>query len=313
MRKPIPESLGPSFTTAAAMEAGVSRSRLRAADLERPFHGVRALREHPSDDAVPSAEQGLLRRVHQYAHRMTQHEFFTHVAAAVMWGLPLPAGIVSGRQVDVGVFAPRRNTAGAGALGHAVAVGLAHIVDHPVWGFPVTTPASTWAMLGSVLKHPYDVVAVTDAVLREPMHSSDPPPLASRAQLDAALLAGRRVGIGRLREALPLGCTRAASRPESWMRMIIVDAGLPLPSANHEVYDRGVWIARVDLAYPAQRIAIEYEGEHHLKDPARVLADIARIERLIDAGWRVLRVTKADVFRDPVPFLGRLRRALARH
>ncbi len=252
-----------------------------------------------------------MRRVEQYAQRMTEHEFFTHVAAAVIWRVPLPPGVFPGRGVDVGVFTPRRNAAGAGAHGHAVGPGHAHVVVHPGTGLRVTSPASTWAMLGAVLRHPYDLVAVADAVLREPMHPRDPPPLATAAQLGAALDAGRRVGIARLRDALPLACTRSASRPETWMRLTVVDAGLPAPAVNHDVFHRGVWIARVDLAYPKLRIAVEYEGEHHLVDPAQWRADIARMERLIEAGWRVLRVTKSDVFTDPGPFLGRLRRALA--
>jgi len=41
-----------------------------------------------------------------------------------------------------------------------------------------------------------------------------------------------------------------------------------------------VWL---DLAYPAQRIGIEYEGADHTR-PERVLLDAGRYTRLVDAG-----------------------------
>jgi hypothetical protein len=309
MLQPLPESLGPRFTTADARSAGVTRSRLRASDLGRPFHGVRSIRV--GDVAEATSEFRLLERVHDYAVRMTEHEFFTHVAAAVIWGIPLPAHIVADRRPDVGVLAPRRNPAGAGVIGHSVGRGWAHIVEHPAHGVRVTSPASTWAMLAGVITHPYDLVAIADSILREPIHRTDPPALGLREQLDASLAAGRRVGIGRLREALPRASTRSASRPESWLRLLIVDAGFPEPAVNFDIVASGRWLGRVDLAYPEWRIAIEYEGEHHLMDPARWSADIARVDRLVEAGWRVIRVTKADVFGDPTPLLRRIRRAIA--
>ncbi|MEZ5213696.1 MAG: DUF559 domain-containing protein [Microbacterium sp.] len=67
---------------------------------------------------------------------------------------------------------------------------------------------------------------------------------------------------------------------------------------------------QVDLAYPELKIAIEYEGEHHLTDPAQWAEDIARMDRLVEAGWRVIRVTKSEVFRDPARLIERIRRAV---
>ncbi|WP_127473853.1 endonuclease domain-containing protein [Microbacterium sulfonylureivorans] len=306
MPQPIPAQLGASFSTAAALLAGVTPSRLRGRDLERPFHGVRAVR---AGDAPRGPERLLLHRVGQYAVRMTEHEFFTHVAAAVIWGLPLPVRMLVGRPLDVGVFAPRRNAAGPRTNGHSVKPGHAHVVRHPTLGVRVTTPASTWAMLAGDLQL-YDLVAVADAAVRAPIHESDARALTTVEQLQAALAAGRRVGIARLRAALPLVCDRSASRPETWLRLLLIDAGLPPTSVNHEVIVNGRWLARVDLALPDLRIAIEYEGEHHLTDSEQWHRDIARTERLIEAGWRVIRVTKRDVFEEPGPMIDRVRRAI---
>lgn len=307
-RASLPPSLGPVFTVADARAAGVSASRLRALDLGHPFHGVRS---EPLP-APAGLEDDVLARVLAYATRMTEHAFFSHVAAAVLWDLPLPPGTLRARPLDVSVFAPRRAPAGRGVLGHTVRRGLAHTIRHPAHGVAVTTPASTVAMLASVLRHPYDLVAVAEAAVRVPMHHTHPPALATVDQLRAALAAGRRAGQDALRLAIPRIRARSRSRPETWCRLLLVDAGLPEPEVNHDVVEGGVWLGQVDLAYRREKVAIEYEGEHHLTDPVQWARDIARMDRLTEAGWRVIRVTKSEVFGDATALVARVRRALAR-
>lgn len=252
----------------------------------------------------------LLEQMRQYAERMPSEQFFTHVAAAVAWSIPLPLGLVMGRSPDVAVLAPRRAPAGRGVIGHAVRPGLARTVMHPELGVRVTSPASTWAMLGSLLTRIDDVVAAADAALRIPMHQDDPPALATRPQLEAAMSAGRRRGAALLREALPRAIARSRSRPETWMRLVLVDSGLPEPFANFDVVDGGSWLAQVDLAYPERKVAMEYEGDHHRTDARQWALDIQRADRLVEAGWRVIRVTREDIFVQPAPFVARVRRAV---
>ncbi|MFT4213897.1 MAG: hypothetical protein QM622_03875 [Microbacterium sp.] len=307
-RHPLPPSLGTAFAVGTALGLGVTPSRLRAHDLRAPFHGVRALRaEHAPD----TPESVLLERADHYANRMSTHEFFTHVTAAVIWGLPLPYGVVAGRRLEVAVTWPRRAAEGRGITAHAIRPTLAHRCVHPGTGLAVSTPATTWALLDAVLTRLEDLVAAGDAIVRVPMYAKDPPALGTIDHLRAAMEAGRRVGIDRLREALPLVIERSRSRPESWLRLILQDAGLPVPEANFDVVERGVWLGQVDLAYPELRIAIEYEGEHHLTDPVQWAADIARMDRLVEAGWRVLRVTKEGVFAHRGRTVERVRRAIA--
>ncbi|WP_241245951.1 hypothetical protein [Microbacterium sp. 4R-513] len=191
---------------------------------------------------------------------MTPHQFFSHTTAAVIWGLPLPRRVLTPAVLDVAVFAPRRGPGSPRVRGHEVAERLAHAQIHEGSGLRVASPASTWAMLGAVLTDPYDLIAVGDAIVRVPRHTDDPPALGTIAQLGLAVSAGRRVGIGALRRALPRICTGSSSRPETWMRLALIDDGLPAPAPNFDVLHDGHWIARVDLAYPAFKIAIEYEG-----------------------------------------------------
>lgn len=251
-----------------------------------------------------------MRRVAEYAQRMTDHEFFSHVSAAIIWGLPMPPSAVAARPLDVCVHRPRRAPDSRDVHGTTVVARLARVVQHPASGVRVTSPASTWAMLGAVLVHPYDLIAVGDAIARVRMHDDDPAPLAGLAQLGAVVDAGRRVGVAHLRAALPRISERSRSRPETWLRLLIEDAGLPAPRVNFDVIERGVWLGQVDLAFPERRVALEYEGEHHLTDPAQWAKDIARYERFIEAGWRVIRVTKGDVFGDSREMLARVCRAL---
>ncbi|MCT9819195.1 hypothetical protein N3K63_02720 [Microbacterium sp. W1N] len=307
--RPLPPHLGDSFSVADARDAGVSAGRLRAGDLGSPFRGVRS-RMPAAPHADLFGEQALRRRAEQYAHRMTPHEFFSHVTAAVLWDLPLPRWVVDGRSLDVAVLLPRRAPASEQVAGHALTPGSTAVVRHPVTGFAVTCPATTWALLGTTVRGVDDLVVAGDAAIRVPMHRTDQPALATRAQLEAAVAAGRRRGAASLRAALPLLHERSRSRPETKLRLLLEDAGLGGAEVNADVVEDGIWLGQVDLAYRARRVALEYEGEHHLTDLDQWHRDIARYDRLSAAGWRVIRVTKDQLAR-PDALLATLRRALA--
>ena len=195
-------------------------------------------------------------------------------------------------------------------------IGASRVVTHPHSGLRLSSPATTWATLGSELWHAYDLVAAGDAFIRVqrfpgPWFRQLPPPLARFDQLEAAVRAGRRVGRPALRAALPRLRTGSASRPESWSRLIICDAGLPEPVLDHDVYDaQGMFIGCVDLAYPELKIAIEYEGDHHRLDPSAWNRDLAKHDALQAAGWRVIRVSRAMLFREPDVVIARVRGAI---
>ena len=114
------------------------------------------------------------------------------------------------------------------------------------------------------------------------------------------------------RLALPRVRTDSASRPETWLRLTLVDHGLPEPDRNHEVCENGVYLGCVDLAYPALKIAIEYEGEHHLLDPEQWSRDISRYEALRAGGWIVVQITKSELFGTPALAVQRVREAIRR-
>ncbi|WP_125130347.1 DUF559 domain-containing protein [Microbacterium sp. 10M-3C3] len=299
------DDLPDAFPVSAGRAAGWAASTLDSARFERPFHGVRQV---PSDEPLSPLEAHI-RRVVAFASAASAEEFVSHISAAAAWGMPLPPGL-PGDDIDISVLLPLRSPRGRGVRGHAVAEHLVTVVEHPSLALRIADPATTWAMLGALLWHPYDLVAAGDAIVRVPQHPHDPAALTTIAALEAAVRAGRRVGVHALRAALPRIRTGASSRPETWVRLLLVDTGLPEPVAAHEVFDGdGRFVARLDLAYPRRRVAVEYEGEQHLTDPAQWARDIRRYEALAALGWTVIRLTREDLHGGSAA--ARVRRALA--
>lgn len=311
----LPSTLGGRFSVAQARAAGVSASRLQRCDLERPFHGVRSTLDAggiPLLDRLGrefgDLEQAHLTRVHEYEPWRHVDAFYSHATAAVAWGVPLPPWAIRPDLVHVAVRAPRRLPRSRGVRGHQVLDSQTAVCTDPFTGLRLADPATTWAMLAALLRHPYDLIAAGDAILRDWRVQA---PLATLDELRATTLKGRRAGIVALREAIPRLRTRSASRPETWMRLTLVDGGLPEPELNAEVHEGGQYLGAADGAYPQARIAMEYQGEHHLRDPKQWAYDIERYDRMRAAGWLVISVTKDDLFRRPGQLVARVRAALA--
>ena len=120
--------------------------------------------------------------------------------------------------------------------------------------------------------------------------------LCSRADLEQELV--NHAKLRGVRQALYLAGVadaRAESPPESKVRLQLLEAGLA-PVPQFEVRHNGRWLARVDLAFPELKIAIEYDGrEFHTKENAFV-RDRQRQNDLVSAGWIVLRFTASDLY-----------------
>jgi len=306
-----------AFTFGDALRAGFTRRDLDAPLLDRPFHGLRAGRDRePDDDELSAGERQrrtIERKAVQFCTYMSAHEFFSHTTAAVLWGIPLP--LLHRDDIDVSVCSPHRAPRGSGVRGHQLAARGVEVVTHAEYEVRLTSAAVTWALLGAVLRHPYDLVAAADAVARVdrvpgPRGRIKAPALATIAELEAALLPKRR-GIVAQREALRRARTGVASRPETWTRLTLVDAGLPEPATDVDVYDaHGEFIGCVDLAYRRRKIAFEYEGDHHRVDKDQWNRDLEKHELLVSAGWRVIRVTSQMLFVEPRTLVGLARQAL---
>jgi hypothetical protein len=148
---------------------------------------------------------------------------------------------------------------------------------------PATTPARTAFDLAC--RNPVGkAVAAIDALAR-----------ATRLKLaDAELVADRYKGhrnVRRARRALTLVDAGAESPRETWLRLLIIDAGYPPPQTQMPVYgDYGELVAVVDMGWEDVKIALEYEGDHHRTDRRQFRKDIERFEVLPELGWITIRV-----------------------
>jgi predicted transcriptional regulator of viral defense system len=110
-------------------------------------------------------------------------------------------------------------------------------------------------------------------------------------------------GRAELRAALELlddDGARARAEVEVVALHALVQAGLPRPAVAYTVRGRdGRFLAEVDLAYPRWRLAIEIDGFRWHSTPARKRADEERQNRLVLAGWTVLRFSATIVRSQP--------------
>lgn len=293
IRRPLPDGVaGRPFTTAEALAEGVSPNRLRAQDLAVPFHGVR------TTGGIESIEE----LAHALQARLRPDQFFSHETAAVLHGLALPRALEEERLLHVSAILPARPPRMEGVVGHRLSSEAARTMR--LRDLHVAAPASTWAQLGARLGV-VDLVVIADQLL------GGTRPMCTVHELQDALDTCRRTGAGDLRAALPLVRRGSESPQETRTRLVIVQAGLPEPELNVDVVDAlGRFVARPDMSYRRQRLAIEYEGRHHFFDHGQYEYDIERVHRLESIHWSVIRVTAELLHRRPRDLVARIRSAL---
>ncbi|WP_448625223.1 endonuclease domain-containing protein [Geodermatophilus sp. URMC 64] len=223
-------------------------------------------------------------------------------SAAAWFGAPF-AGLAD----PVLVIAPRGST-WDGPRG--VRVHKTDLRPSEVWttddGVRLTTARRTAWDIATIETLP-TAVALLDGMLRD--SKLDDGPLTERALADEFDARRGRWGSKRAQAVLPLVDGRAMSPPESRVRVACVRAGLPRPVPQFEVWVDGVFLGQVDLAWPEAKLIIEYEGAYHF-DELQIRRDDARYERLVAAGWRVIRLSSFDLH-DPASVVSRVAEALA--
>ena len=113
-------------------------------------------------------------------------------------------------------------------------------------------------------------------------------------------------GACQLNRVLSLVDPGSESPKETWLRLLLIRAGLPQPITQIKVVDGG-WVARLDMGWAEFKVAVEYDGGHHYTDRRQYLKDIRRLERLQELGWIVVRVVAED---RPEDVIRRVRNAL---
>lgn len=170
-----------------------------------------------------------------------------------------------------------------------------------VAGLPVTTVARTAFDLSCRLTTG-EAVARLDALMRATPFSVEDVLLVTKGH-------PRARGLRRLREALPLVDPGAASPKETWLRLLIVNAGLPTPETQIPVVMHYRTVALLDMGWERFKVAVEYDGDQHRTMRRQYVRDLRRLSALQDCGWIVIRVIVED---RPEAVIGKIREALHR-
>lgn len=210
----------------------------------------------------------------------------SHRSAAKLWGL------AGGREGHLEIACPRwLRSQHSGLLVHETKLTRSVDLD-AVDGIPVTSAARTLLDLGAVCRPTVVEMALDGALRRE---------LVSIRELEATLsaLARRgRDGCGVLRGILAdrsPHSTIPESEPETLLRRVLLDHGLPAPVPQYVVRHHRRFVARVDFAYPEERIAIEYDSYEHHTGKLALVRDSARRNQLVAIDWTVVTATMEDL------------------
>lgn len=285
-----PQLSGKVFRAVDAVDAGLlTRDDLRGPGWRRVFRGVYA------DAALADSHRQRCLAAAWYL--LPEQAAVAGRSAALLYGIRL---IRDDAPVEVATPAGAR-------FGPVTGLSI-HVADIPdedvqvIDGIRLTTPPRTGWDLARWLDLP-DAVAYLDAMASRSLVRLD------ALERYARQRAGRR-GWRRLLRAVSLADPAAESVQESRLRARLVLAGLPKPVSQYVIEKDGRFMGRVDLAWPEQRVAVEYDGRWHAA-AEQFDSDRARLNRLVTTdGWIVLHITSKRLREDFDGFVAEVRTAL---
>ncbi|MGU3497673.1 hypothetical protein [Mycobacterium sp. C31M] len=169
-------------------------------------------------------------------------------------------------------------------------------------GIPVATRARTAFDLGRYQRRSL-AMGRLDALMRAAPF--DPAEIAALEQRYGAVR-----GVRQLRELVPLVDPGAASLKESWLRLLLIDNGYPVPETQIPVRDaNGFVFAYVDMGWREIGLGVEYDGDQHRTSRQQYVTDIRRLPKIRARGVEVIRVIAEDTKSE---ILGRVGEAFVR-
>ena len=284
----VPEHLRTTpFTLAQAAQAGVSATALQSAPWRRVFRGVWAHidLEDTRDNRLAAAR--LVIPVYGALCKLT-----------AAWIYQADVRREEDLDVHVGFPEGKRIRSRPGLV-----VSQETLQPRDIWmidGVAVTSPVRTAYDCLRLLRGRERLV-VADALTRLEVTSVE--------ELRGYFATQRRMRNLRIAERLLDDIEPKSESPmETRLRLVIVEGGLPRPVAQWEVKNAaGVVLWRLDLAYPVERIAIEYDGAWHWKQRRD---DDRRRAALRALGWDVHVFDADDVYGDPDRVVHEIRTAL---
>ena len=217
----------------------------------------------------------------------------SHLSAAALWSFDL----CEPGHLEITSASPRKAPRASIVVHRGAVPNVDQGLRGGIW---VTTPTRTLLDVASCLSGDHLEIAVHSAI-RERRTTVE--------RLHRALERnGRRHGSTRLRKLVDDLATRGPTESilEARMIQLLRRAGMPPPVRQHEVFAGQTFIARVDLAYPEARVAIELDGFRYHSARSDLRRDHRRLNLLQVQGWLVLFVSAADLD-DPDVLVGRLR------
>ncbi|UDY22176.1 type IV toxin-antitoxin system AbiEi family antitoxin domain-containing protein [Nocardioides sp. Kera G14] len=291
-------TLGPEpFTVAELTTLGLSPKRLRAlheaGSVRRVLRGVYV--DATLDDTLELRARALARVV-------DENHVVVDRSAAWLHGIDTFAyGEGATPPLEICTLPARHATQRSGTKG-----GRRDLADRDIMrlgNVRVTTPLRTALDLGCHLRR-REAYAALCAFARE--QGVQP----SHLVREVARFRGRR-GVIQLRGLLGHVTGAVESHREAWTLLAILDAGVMAPILQFWIEIDGVPTYRLDLAYPRQRVAVEYDGEADHSTPEQRVHDAERRAWLTAHGWTVIVVRKGDFTgRELDRWLGELRTAL---
>jgi len=271
----------------AVAEGLISSSRLRR-EYQRVLHGIYVPVGNPIDHGVrtlaallPTSETAVL----------TAH-------SAAWW-----YGVAYAEPADPVILILPCDLQIKGARG--VRVHVSNLTDSEIGlvdGLRLASPIRA-AWDAATLTSPRAALATIDGLLRRRL-------LTERQLLRELTVRAGTWGVARARAVFELADGLSESPAESWTRWLLHHSTIPPATLEFEVLDEnGGFIARVDFAWPAKRVALEYDGAYHA-DPKQRAIDQRRDSALAGLGWKVLHMTSSDLH-DPSRVLAELRGLLA--
>jgi very-short-patch-repair endonuclease len=166
-------------------------------------------------------------------------------------------------------------------------------------GMPLTSPARTLLDLAS---------DATLSELEQAVAEARVLSLANDRELRAAIdRAPCRKGAGRLRRLLDGASDPRLTRStaERKLRTLLLDAQLPMPETNVRVCG-----CEVDFLWRMEKLVVEVDGHGFHGHRAAFERDRRRDQRLVAAGYRVIRVTWRQLVGEPLAVITRIAQAL---
>jgi hypothetical protein len=296
----LPQPLASApFTFASALASGVTLDRLRRKDVLNVGRGL--YRPADWDFDLEGAARAL--------SAASPGAWISHVTAARLRCQLLPPWLVDSAELHLSKPRSLPSVRRKGVFGHTVLTleDEVELID----GIRMSTRSRTWLDLARTLPLK-DLVSMGDELIRIPRVDFEGRTQPYDTPTSLRILAGRHPnlqGIVRVREALDLMRVGADSAPESLLRLAIADAGLPEPELQVRLRAGDARSPSADLGYRHRRIAIQYDGGHHLGD-AQVHSDRRRDRAFESAGWTVLVVDKSDLADEFDRAVVKIRRAL---